>query len=177
MRKTRKAQIWYMDLIIAIGIFLIILIIAFRFLTSDYVTEEKRGSETFFEAEKLSEYLLSPGIPEDWNETNAVIYGITSGGNILNLSKLEMLKNISGNDYENAKFRFGINSDFLIYFVDKEGNFINLTNQTFIGKNGFTNDSFVAYTPSHIATIERFLAYRHDGIAEIIGMRVIGWQE
>jgi hypothetical protein len=177
MRDNKKAQIWYMDLVIAIGIFVVILIITFRFISTDYVSTEKKGTETFFETEKLSEYLLSPGIPERWNESSVVIIGITSGENVLNISKLEMLKDLTNNDYEHTKFGFGFNSEFLIYFVNKEGVLLNLINQTFIGKSNYTNESFGTYMPSHITSIERFLAYKHDGVAEIIGMRVIGWQE
>ncbi len=174
--KQTKAQLWYLDFIIGVTLFVIILIVSFRYVTTN-VLSGKEASHAPIDADKISEYLVSEGIPKNWTEDDIVIIGITSGDNMINLTKVELFKNMSQSDYNNVKFLFGISSDFIISFQDSSGNLLNLTNQTYIGKPGITLSDLSSTDPNNLMTIMRYLVYKHDGISEIVGMKVIVWQE
>ncbi len=173
----KKSQIWYIDFIIGVTIFIVILIVAFKFLSLKYLEPEKEMSQIIREGEKISNYLMTPGIPFNWSQEQVVVIGIVSENNEINLTKLDQLKNMSKDDYTKVRFLFGIKSDFLLFFEDKDENIINLTDQEYIGKPGLTLQDVLDTKPEDMFTIIRYVIYRHDDIAEIVGMKVVIWKE
>ncbi len=119
---NKKNQIWYFDFIMGVTIFTLILIIAFKFVTSNFYIPGKETNNVLSEAEKLSETLLTMGIPTNWTEDTVLIPGVVDKGNILNTTKLQYLINLTNKNSNKVKNLFGIKSDFLVYFEDKEGN-------------------------------------------------------
>jgi hypothetical protein len=145
MPKLLKGQLWYFDLIIALTIFILVIILSFKYL-ADYSRDVSITSE----AETLSESLLSEGLPKEWDEDNVSIIGIMDD-NELDLAKLSSLQNMS---YERAKTILSIRSDFSILILNRT-----------IGMN---------YTdPENLVEFNRYVVYRHDDIAEIIPVTIV----
>jgi hypothetical protein len=175
--KKKKSQIWFMDLIIGITLFTLILVVAFKFLSSKYIEPDKEKNLVLLDGQKMSDSLMSTGIPQNWSEEHVVVIGITSNENVLNLTKLDMLKNMSLSDYSRLKYLLGVRSDFILYFLDIEDNIINITNTTYIGKEGIEANDLIDKKVEDMVTIDRYLVYKHNETAEIVEMKVILWQE
>jgi len=141
---NKKSQIWYFDFIMGVTMFTLILIVAFRFVTTDLYIPGKETSVILTEARRVSETLLTPGIPGNWSEDTVFIPGIIDEGNVLNLTKLEKLINMTNKSSNKVKQLFGIKSDFLVYFEDKEGNILGGFDNFGVTEESLT-DNLVAY--------------------------------
>ena len=112
MKQTKKAQIFSIDMIIAVTIFLIGLIIFFRYGSQIYYKNTANSMNT--EAEELSNKIISSGSPKNWSELNlsndkelksiSAIGICNDGTNIVNNSKLEKLIQLSNKNYKELKF-------------------------------------------------------------------------
>ena len=163
--RMRKAQLWYFDFIVGATIFLLSIVIALRYVTTDYYIKIRESNILVDEANRLSSSLMTTGIPNNWTRENVVSIGIANEDKSINLSKLEELKEID-NDYLKLKSLIGIKNDFMISFENSEGEAINFGKEYFgIPPNG-----------KDVVTITRYMVYRHDDIAEIIGMKVKVWK-
>lgn len=171
-----KSQIWYMDFVMGVTIFTLIVILAFKFLSDTTYIPGKETNYVLIDSDKISNSLLTPGVPPNWTQEYVVAIGIMSKSNVLNTTKLDFFKNMTIKDYENVKYLFGVESDFIIFF-ENNNTLINITNQTFIGKPGITLSSLYATNPENRLTISRYVVYRHDNIADIISLKVLTWQE
>lgn len=171
----KNSQIWYIDFVLALTLFIITLLISLRYITNNYMISVKDTSPLLVEADKVSQSLLTAGIPDNWTAEYVTSIGIAPE-NILNLSKAEAFYNLSINDYEHTKFLLGIKSDFMVYFVDKNETIINLTNSSFITKANYSIQNITGLDPGELVTLNRYIVYRHDDISEIANMRIILWQ-
>ena len=114
-----KAQLFSSDLIAAVFIFLI-LIVLLSFAYSQALESHSRDLERkTLEAEgmkALENLLRTPGLPENWNSSNAVVIGLSNNNNnILDTNKVSrFFDNIS---YVSAKNIFGFGGDFEIKFI------------------------------------------------------------
>ena len=115
---SKKTQIWYFDFIMGVTIFTLILIVAFRFVTSNLYIPGKETNTILSEANVLSDSLLTPGVPANWTQDLVEIPGIVDENNALNITKLGYLVNLTNNNSNHVKNLFDITSDFLIYFED-----------------------------------------------------------
>jgi hypothetical protein len=174
MKILKKSQIWYFDLILGISIFVLILAFAFQFISHNYMYQGKEINLVLMESEKLSSNLMSSGIPENWNVSNVIIMGVLDSG-IINETKLTLFYNITNDNYELAQQILGIKSDYLIYFKDKDDKLVNVINQSYIGKSGYTNDTII--DTSEIINIKRFITYKKDGIAQILSLNILVWND
>lgn len=112
MKQIKKAQIFSIDMIIAVTIFLIGLIIFFRYGSQIYYKNTANNLNT--EAEELSNKILSSGNPENWSKFNLSDenelklikeIGICNDGtNIVNNSKLKKAIQLSNENYKELKF-------------------------------------------------------------------------
>jgi hypothetical protein len=173
----KKAQVWYLDFIIGLSLFILISVLAFKYISVRFSDAEAEKGKIWDDAYRLTDSLLSPGIPSNWTRQDAVSLGISSDTNVLDMDKLERLKNFTKDGYDRTKLIFGIKSDYLVHFEDKNGVLLNLSNQSYIGKPGMNDASAVAGRPSDSLYYERYLVYRHDSVAEIITMKVLVWQQ
>ena len=173
---TIKGQMWYSDFILAVTIFTLVLVLSFKYITTDYFISGQDTNIVLSDVTRLSETLLTPGIPHNWTEDYVVMIGVTSN-NILNSTKIDMLKNMSINNYAQVKSTLGLKSDFLLYFENNTGHEINITNQTYIGKPGLTKQDVQTLAPDNVITVNRYSVYKHDNISEIVGMKVMAWLE
>ena len=108
-----RAQMWGMDLMIAIAIFSIGAV-AFYFYSVSYTSEESIIENLNYDGNIIADSLLSQGYPSNWTESNVIVSGITNEGKI-NQTKLEQFYNLSTSDYYRTKNLFNSRYDFWIY--------------------------------------------------------------
>jgi hypothetical protein len=170
----KKSQIWYFDFVIALSMFTLFMIFSFKYITDTTIIYEKDSNVMIEEADRLSESLLSEGIPKNWTVDYVVLPGLISDFE-LNLTKLENLANLTTEDYENVKEIYSLKSDFIIYFQNKT-DVVTLTSSD-IGKPGHDLAAVEALDTEEIIRVTRYLTYKHDGFAEILAMDVVLWRE
>lgn len=170
MSQLLKGQIWYMDFILGLTLFIIILIVSFKYMSSSVVLQNEE--DLTYEADRLSGALMRPGIPINWTPSTVLSIGLVDE-QVLDPAKVAYFANLSNEDYGNTKVLLGVQPDYLVYFM-KGSTYINVTNQTFIGMG---NISYINETASEIITLTRYVVYSHDNISEIIGMKVMVWDE
>jgi hypothetical protein len=173
----RKSQLWYLDFIIGLSIFTLMIIMAFRYTSLRFSDNEAEQGRVWNDAQRLTESLLSEGIPKNWTEGNVISIGVLSEDNAIDLNKIETLKNLTIVDYDKTKFIIGLKSDYIIHFEGATGSIINLTNQSYIGKPGITEQDVLDSNPKDELFYTRYVVFRHDSVAEIIAMKVLVWQK
>jgi len=130
--KTKKAQAWGVDLIVASIIF-IIGILSFYLYAINTPQELKTTIEKLsYQGDVIANSLLSEGYPQNWDEENVLILGILSE-NKINKTKLERFYNITLNNYEKTKFLFNTNYNYYVKF--QENITINSNSINGIGKS------------------------------------------
>lgn len=150
--KSKKAQAWGTDLIIAFIIFSFS-IIFFYFYSFNYSNETEDILELLtYEGNFIADSLLSPGYPDSWEESNVIEIGITTNGKI-NQTKIENFYKFTQNDYEKTKRIFGTKYDYYFFMEDP----INSTLEG-IGKPGVTSTNITA---SNLMKITRLTIYQN----------------
>jgi len=173
---SKKSQMWYMDFIIGLTIFTMILILSFRYMGDDYIIQTRDKQSLVHTSKLFSESLMSEGIPQNWTEATVTNPGILSN-NKLNLTKLELLNNITLNNYDYIRSLFELKSEFLFYFTDTNDNIINLTNYTYYGKQGYTKTDIFNLDVEERIQVKRYLVNSYNNISEIISMEIVMWEE
>jgi hypothetical protein len=111
----KRGQAWGFDLMVASTIFIAGIII-FYLYTINYPTQGKEIlEELFYEGNLATDNLLSKGIPENWDQTNIIIIGITDSGKI-NQTKLDRLYDLSQTDYQKTKGLLNTKYDYFFNF-------------------------------------------------------------
>ncbi|MEM2130908.1 MAG: hypothetical protein QXR96_00135 [Candidatus Woesearchaeota archaeon] len=170
----KNAQIFYMDFIIGLALFLIVAFIAFKIITTDNFTE----TNIFEETDKISNYLMSEGIPKNWTKEHFLILGLLSN-NTLNYEKLKNFYEVCESNYSNVKKSFSLKQDFYVYFESLENSTINFvfdeTNVSYFcinfTKNNITQNNITK--KENFFTDIRFFIYNHNNISEIIKMKIV----
>jgi cytoskeletal protein RodZ len=142
----KRGQVWSMDLIIAVIVFLLAVGI-FYFFTNERVNEGE--SKLVVESENAAETVLS--------DTDV---GLLEG-DAINETKLEEMVRRSQTDYEGLKRDLGVQNDFCVVMLDENENVILLSdgtihdlvgfgspdlNVTIEGKTGFCGQSYSLFT-------------------------------
>jgi len=174
MSKLLKSQLWYFDFILGLTIFTLILLVSYRYIGNSYVISGKDVNSVMSESNKLSETLMTSGLPTNWTQDNVVSIGIVTD-NVLNITKLDQFKNMTNSDYTNVKNMFGLRSEFIVFFHDKDGNLLNVTDQEYIG-SGYTLEDVEDFFKEEMVYVTRYTTYKHDDIAQIISLKVVMWQ-
>ncbi|MEM2955004.1 MAG: hypothetical protein QW625_03600 [Candidatus Nanoarchaeia archaeon] len=145
-----KGQVWSLDFITSLIIFLFAFLVVF-FIFS-YLNAQSAQQAFFNDIESLSlsisDILVrTKGIPEDWNETNVIAIGLASEENALNETKISYFFSMANSDYERTKAILTGGYDFYFSLTD-----INGTSYGSIGSK--ENVSFVV-------PIERYCLYKN----------------
>ncbi|MFH1307523.1 MAG: hypothetical protein ABIH72_01595 [archaeon] len=149
---TRKAQVWSIDLAIAIVIFLIgITMMYFYALNYTQETEDKL-EVLFYDGNNVGEILLSPGYPEDWTVSDVVTPGILSE-NKINQTKLD---NFNSLNYDEIQRR--LNTNYELFFNFSEPMYISGAYQKGIGRDPLD------YSPRDIVKVSRFTIYQNKPV-------------
>ena len=165
----KRAQIWGLDVMMAMSLFLVGIVVFFTY-TLNNSTEGYNEFETLsYDAKNIANNLMLEGYPENWNETNVEIIGISTN-NKINQSKLEELYKIvyTNNDYEITKDLFNTRYDYYIYFDFNMT--INGTSVDGIGKPGTIKDSIDS---RNLIKITRFTIYEN----KTTPLYVITWEK
>ena len=75
---THKAQAWGIDLMVATSIFVVGILIFFIYSLNSFNESEEEIDKLFYDGKLISNYILSEGHPDNWNENNVQKIGITN---------------------------------------------------------------------------------------------------
>ena len=163
---NKKAQVWSLDVIMGIVIFMVAIVIFYVYTINLSEDTESKSQDLDTDAEFFSSNLLSEGSPRNWNITNALIPGVMTGVEI-NQTKLDNLYNLTYSDYPQGYQRLiimvGTRFDFYFYLNDKMT--INITASTIevdgIGKLNVNRTNLQEIeNPSNVVKFERFTVYQ-----------------
>lgn len=112
----KRAQAWSIDLFIATIIFALALA-AFYFFMTNQENPQETLEKMKQDSKKISQDILSPGIPENWNEINVIIPGIISN-NRINTSKLTTFDNLTSSNYLKTQTLFQTSFDWYLSFSE-----------------------------------------------------------
>lgn len=123
-QKCKKAQVWSLDFVVSVVIFLMALIPLL--FVWDYVNAQKQQQMLFDEAENIalsvSDALLrTKGLPENWNTTSVNVIGLASKENILNITKVSYLLAMGSSDYNMTRAILSGGYDFFLNITDLNG--------------------------------------------------------
>jgi len=150
--KSKKAQAWGTDLIIAFIIFSFA-IIFFYFYSFNYSNETEDILELLtYEGNFIADSILSPGYPDQWEESNVIEIGITTDGKI-NETKIKKFYQLTQNNYNKTKQIFGTKYDYYFFM----GTPINSTTEG-IGEPGTNSTNIIA---SNLMKITRLTIYQN----------------
>jgi hypothetical protein len=108
--KRIKGQVWSIDFITGMSIFLLVLLIAAKMLLP--LAPSQEYNVAYRDALHISDALLSSGYPAQWNSTNAIILGIAQN-NRIDDTHLNTIRKIS---YDRTKSLFHISNEYLFFF-------------------------------------------------------------
>lgn len=124
-----KAQAWYMDFAIALLLFTFTLVTYFSYTTNFQKQEKGELSILLKDAKALSSSLALPGYPADWDNTTVLRIGIADEQK-LNATKVKQFKQYS---YKSSKSRFATPYDYIVFFVNENGEVLNVNGVCAIG--------------------------------------------
>jgi hypothetical protein len=152
---NRRGQIWSMDFVVGITIFLVGFLI-FYFYSLNNPLESKEIIENLeYDGKLITNFILSEGSPTNWNLSNVLSIGILTDGKISDL-KLEYFYFFTKDNYSDTKIMFNTKYDY-IFFVDRNMT-INGSLVDYIGKP-FVNKSNI--DAKNLIKITRFTSYRN----------------
>ncbi len=116
-RRNKKAQNWATDVLVGAGIFLLGFVIFFYIINQKASTNNL--SDLLAEVQKMSNSITTASADPN-NPCSFII------NNKIDKSKLEQCSL----DYSQSKVLLGVTNDYCIYFVDTNGNLINISSIT-----------------------------------------------
>ena len=130
MIHKKKAQIWYIDFMIGLMIFFIAVFIYYQYAYSFNQDPNDVLSDLVMETKTISSSLITQGSPNDWNQTNVQIIGLTDGNHRFVQNKLEIFENFSYND---SKEILRTHYDYYIQLKELNGSTILINGEEGIG--------------------------------------------
>ena len=126
-----RAQIWSMDFIASITIF--ILMFSVVVFSWNYINTQNTERSLFSDMQVLgldvSDIIVRiPGNPEDWNESNVQSIGLATRENVLNETKVEQFISM---DYDTTRSLLGLSNKEFYFSVE----YLNGTIVEYNGKN------------------------------------------
>ena len=97
--KKKAGQVWGFDLMMAVGLFLVGIIIFYIYSLNLTTDAQETLSQMDYTGNSISDSLLSPGYPEDWTSSDVIRIGLTTD-NKLDQDKLEKFYAL---DYQKTK--------------------------------------------------------------------------
>ena len=151
---AKKAQIWGLDVMVAIVIFLIGIITIYLYALNFMNESQNTLDSLFYEGNLASSLILSDGVPENWTSENVDIPGILTK-NKINQTKLNSFYSLAENpiDYEKLKKMLSIKEEFYFNFSGME---IYGSPRSYVGK--------LASNPENLVRTERFSIYKEKPI-------------
>jgi len=161
-----KAQIWTMDLIAGISVFMIAIVIYFVFTNNISNYDDTKFEELYSSSIVLSDSLLTEGYPFNWTSGNVTEIGLTNNNHRINESKIYNFKNL---DYLNSKGMLKTRFDYLFYFEDDKSDLFPVNGTDYFGKPTITKDNIKTLEdPSHLITTKRFVIFEDKILIMVI---------
>ena len=155
--KFKHAQIWGLDIMVGLSLFLIGIMIFFTY-TLNYSEETSETFDLlFYDGKILANNLMSEGYPQDWNSSTAIILGLTTD-NRINETKLTNLYDMiyTENNYTKTKGLSNTIYDYYFFFDDNMTIYGNPVEG--IGKPGVTKNNI---NSKNLVKITRFTIYQN----------------
>ena len=150
-----KAQVFSLDLIIAVIIFGSAVLIYYKNITNLSDQDETLLDDILIDAKIISNSLMSSGYQTNWTKDNVERIGITDD-NRVSEAKLAEFSKIP---YKESKKLFGTIYDYYVFFTDRNNNIIYINSSLEgIGKTGvnFTNIQTVE-NPKKLVKVTRLV--------------------
>lgn len=166
--KIKKGQIWTLDYIIGLLVFIAVILISFT-LIRDLKADANRFEKALQESNHISMNLVNPGSPITWNSSNIISIGLCEN-NRVNLTKLEEYDKL---DYNTTKVYLQVSGEYVFYFENRT-TIIQQNNKCFRGY--YLGDICTLNIPSeadNIAKTERLVILN----SSIVKMVIIVWNQ
>ncbi len=171
-RKRVDAQVFYGDAFVAFTIFLLAVVTFFALSPNASSSENRVLDALVGDAESISASLMTAGTPADWTQDTVRIIGLTDGAYRVDYSKVSLFYNVSLNSTNNL---FGTNSNYLVFFKDRDGNILPFDRCAFsnagIALNNITLsicENVTLANPNNLVSIERLVFYQSQIIKLVI---------
>jgi hypothetical protein len=135
---------------------MIALVIYFEYVNNLSQEEESDLTEMMISAKTTSNNLMSSGYPDNWNQSNVEIVGITDDRRI-NQSKIEKFYNMS---HDSTKPKFGISENYYIYLQNRNGQKISINGKNYSGKE--------PANPTKLVKLDRVTIYQKDMVKMVV---------
>lgn len=139
-----KSQVWALDLIIAVVIFLGALLLFYKYSINTVDIEKKDIGDLLLDAKLISSYLVSAGYPTDWQEHpgDIMLIGLTNGNMEINPKKVQEFSNLVASNYTKSRKLLSTTHDYYVFFEDKNNNIIRIegVGEDWVGKD-YTNEN------------------------------------
>ncbi len=162
---STKAQVWSLDIIIAMIVFVAALILFYQQSINLLDERVQQREDILLDAQIISSYLVSSGYPQNWTVSNVTIIGLTDGKMRLQESKVLQFQSLITTNYSVSKKLLSTNHHYLITFEDKNNNSVSVSGITQLGNN------YTAAKPQQLIKVVRFVNYN----SSIIRMGVTVW--
>ncbi|MBU1975683.1 MAG: hypothetical protein KKG59_04735 [Nanoarchaeota archaeon] len=136
---TRKGQIWSIDYVIGMLLFLLAIIIGLKMFLNTYGNQEFEILQG--NAERMSDLLMSEGYPNDWDNETLFQIGLTTGSNI-NITKLRYLYNMDPN---RARSHLKTRNNYYLFFQSQGQGFLYFNGSCGYGDEGIIGEGGVQY--------------------------------
>ncbi|MEK6949081.1 MAG: hypothetical protein AABX34_02590, partial [Nanoarchaeota archaeon] len=137
---NKNAQMWFMDFVIGIIIFSLVLITYYTYTTNISKQDAVVLNDIISDSKSVSSSLMLAGFPENWDNETVQRIGLTGNNQNTNGTKLRYLSGIS---YKEAKKLLGTIYDFFLFLEDGNGNLINIGKECGYGSgNASANKTF-----------------------------------
>ncbi|MBN2458663.1 hypothetical protein JXB28_00100 [Candidatus Woesearchaeota archaeon] len=177
-RRTRKkGQVWITDYTMSLLLFILATVIAIKILINAFGTNTA-FTELKADTAKISEMLLSEGVPANWDADSVLRPGILEGSRVSS-EKAYAAMNMS---YEDIRPKFQTRYDFIAVFKDKDDVIINFTDSTGtdtkcvigspdVGTAGCSQTDLSSIDYDNMVKLTRIIIYD----ASIVKMEVYAW--
>lgn len=132
---NKNAQMWFMDFVIGIIIFSLVLITYYTYTTNISKQDAVVLNDIISDSKSISSSLMLAGFPENWDNETVQRIGLTGNNQNVNETKLRYLSDIS---YKEAKKLFGTAYDFFTFLENENGSLIKMGNECGYGSQNIS---------------------------------------
>jgi len=126
---STKAQTWYLDFVVGVFIFMVCIVLYYKFVPNLESQEVESLKDTYYEAATLADSLMTEGYPANWTTQDVQRIGLI-GSRGINRSKVLMFGNLS---YGKTKDLLNLRSDYAVTFTWLNNTRLNISNRSVIG--------------------------------------------
>lgn len=168
----KKAQVWSLDLIIAIVLFTVAILIFYTYGSNLVKVDEDKTAYLLQDAKTISGFLVQGGVPDNWTSTDVITIGVTNDNFIINTTKLQAFSQLAVSNYSGTKQILSTRADYFIFFENKNGTYLSINGVSGIGKSGINQTNiYEIQNPDQAITLYRFVLYNR----EIIKLGILVW--